>query len=82
MKRPNNLKLQAAESEVDVKSKTLANINIVPTLSLDDVIELERHERAMVDIQSLLNLLCGLTVPNLVLSFFLASSRVLMFAGQ
>jgi len=82
MKRPNNLKLQAAESEVDVKSKTLANINIVPTLSLDDVIELERHEQAMVDIQSLLNLLCGLTVPNLVLSFFLASSRVLMFAGQ
>jgi len=50
-----SLELKAAESEVDVKSKTLADLEIVPSLSLDDVMELERHGQAMLDIQSSVN---------------------------
>ena len=38
-----------------MKSKTLADLEAMPTLSLDDVMELERHEQAMSDIQSSLN---------------------------
>ena len=51
-----SIQLHAAESEVDVKSKTLSDLEVVPTLSPDDVMELERHEQAMLDIQSSLNL--------------------------
>jgi len=47
--------LQAAKSEFDVKSKTLADHEAVLTLSHDDVMELERREQVMLDIQSLLN---------------------------
>jgi len=38
-----------------VKLKALADLKVVPALSLDDVMELERHEQAMLDIQSSLN---------------------------
>ena len=38
-----------------MKSKTLADIEVVPTLSTDDVMELERDEQAMLDIQPSLN---------------------------
>ena len=66
-----SIELQAAGSEVDVKSKALANLEAVPTLSPDDVMELERHEQAMLDIPSSLNLdIWILIVPKLVLSFF------------
>ena len=47
-----SLELQATESEVDVKSKTLAGLQAMPTLSPNDVMDLERHEQAMLDIQS------------------------------
>jgi len=33
-----------------VKSKTLADLEAMPTLSPDDVMEPERHEQAMLDI--------------------------------
>ena len=50
-----SLKLQAALSEVDVKPKALANLEAVLTLSPDDVMKLERHEQAVLDIHSSLN---------------------------
>ena len=50
-----SLEVQATKSEVNVKSKTLADLQPMPTLSPDDVIELERHKQAMLDIQSSLN---------------------------
>ena len=74
--------MPAAEGEVDVKSKALADLEAVPTLSPNDVIELERHEWVMLDMQSSLNLTCGWIVLELVLSFFSASSFVLMFGDQ
>jgi len=46
-----SLELQATDSEVDVKSKALTNLEAVPTLSLNDVMQLERHQQAMLDIQ-------------------------------
>ena len=51
-----SLQLQAAESVVDVKSNPFAGLEAVPTLSPDDVMELEKHEQGMLDIQSSLNL--------------------------
>jgi len=33
-----------------MKSKALADLEAVPTVSADDVLELERHEQAMLDI--------------------------------
>jgi len=51
-----SLELQAANSEVEVKSKALIDFAIVPTLSPDDVMEMERREQAMLDIQSSLSL--------------------------
>jgi len=47
--------LEAADKEVDVRSKALANLKMVPTLSPDDVKELERHEYVMLAMQSSLN---------------------------
>jgi len=47
--------LTAAEDEVDVKSKAFADLEVVPTLSNDDVMKLERHEQVMLDEQSSLN---------------------------
>jgi len=38
-----------------VKTKALAELEALPTLSPDDVRELERHQQAMLDIQSSLN---------------------------
>ena len=38
-----------------MKSKALADLQVVPTLSPDDVMELERHEQAMLEMQSSLN---------------------------
>ena len=38
-----------------MKSKPLAGLEAVPTLSPDDVMELEKHKQAMLDIQSSLN---------------------------
>jgi len=38
-----------------VRSKALANLEMVPTLSSDDVKELERHEQVMLALQSSLN---------------------------
>ena len=35
-----------------MKSKALADLEVVPTLSPDNVMELERYEQAMLDIQS------------------------------
>ena len=49
-----SLELQAIESEVEVKFKALVDLKAVPTSSRNDV-ELERHEQAMLDIQSSLN---------------------------
>jgi len=45
--------LRVAKSEVDVKSKALADLQVVPTLLPDDVMELERHEQAMLGLSSL-----------------------------
>ena len=50
-----SLELQAAESEVEVKSEGLADLEAMPTLSPNDMMELERHEQAMLDMQSSLN---------------------------
>jgi len=38
-----------------VKSKAVADLEAVRTLSPDDVMELERHEKVMLDMQSSLN---------------------------
>jgi len=38
-----------------VRTKALVNLEAMPTLSHDDVMELERNEQAMLDIQSSLN---------------------------
>jgi len=38
-----------------MKSKALAGLKVVPTLLLDDVMQLERLEQAMLDMQSSLN---------------------------
>jgi len=38
-----------------MQSKALASLEAVPTLSPDDVMELERDEQAMLDIQCSLN---------------------------
>ena len=38
-----SLELPAAESEVVVKSKALTDLEVVPTLSPNDVMEVERH---------------------------------------
>jgi len=38
-----------------MKSKALANLEAVPTLSPDGVMELERHEQVMLEMQSSLN---------------------------
>ena len=51
-----SLELPTAESEVNVKSKALANLEAMSTLLADDVMELERHEQVMLDMQSSLNL--------------------------
>ena len=51
-----SLELIAVEDEIHVKSKALADRVVVPTLLPDDVIELERHKQAMLDMQSSLSL--------------------------
>jgi len=38
------MKLTAAEEEVNVKSKALTDLEVVPTLLPNDMIELEMHE--------------------------------------
>ena len=38
-----------------MKSKALAHLEAVPSFSLDDVMELERHEQVMLDLRSSLN---------------------------
>ena len=38
-----------------MKSKALANPEVAPTLSPDDVMKLERHEQVMLDMQSSFN---------------------------
>ena len=48
--------MEAAEQEVNVGSKTVADLKMVPTLSSDDAKELERHEQIMLALQSSLNL--------------------------
>jgi len=45
-----SLELQAVVSDVDVKSKTIADLKALPTLSPNEVMELERHEQAMPDV--------------------------------
>ena len=47
--------LEATEQEVNVKSKALADLEMVPTLSSEDAKELERHEQNMLALQSSLN---------------------------
>jgi len=44
--------LTTAEKEVDEQSKVLADLEISPTPLLDDVVELERHEPVMLEMQS------------------------------
>ena len=39
-----------------MKSKALVDLEVAPTLSPGDVMELERHKQVMLDIQSSLNL--------------------------
>ena len=46
--------LEAIEQEVNVRSKTLGDLEMVPTLSPNDAKELERHEQIMLALQSLL----------------------------
>jgi len=50
-----SLELTVTEDDVDVESKALADLEAMPTLLPDDVIELERHEQVMLDMQSSLN---------------------------
>jgi len=47
--------LEAAEQEVDVRSKALADLEMVSILSPDDAKQLERHEQVMLALQSSLN---------------------------
>ena len=47
-----SLVLTTAEKEVDEQSKVLADLEISPTPLLDDVVELERHEPVMLEMQS------------------------------
>jgi len=47
--------LEATEQEVNVKSKALADLEMIPTLSSEDAKELERHEQNMLALQSSLN---------------------------
>ena len=47
--------LEAAEEEANVRSKALADLEMVPTLSSDDAKELERHEQIMLALQSSLD---------------------------
>ena len=47
--------LEATEQEVNVKSKALVDLEMVPTLSSEDAKELERHEQNMLALQSSLN---------------------------
>lgn len=47
--------VEAAEQPVDVRSKVLADLEMVPTLSPSDAKELERHEQVMLALQSSLN---------------------------
>ena len=51
-----SLFLTTVEQEVDEKLNVLADLEVVPTLSPDHVIDLTRHEQAMLEIQSSLNL--------------------------
>ena len=51
-----SLLLMTTQREVDKNSKVLVNLKALPTLSRDDVKELKRHEEAMLDMQSSLNL--------------------------
>ena len=48
--------LIAVEREVDEKSKVLAYLEIMPTLSPDHMKELERYKQVMLDMHSSLNL--------------------------
>ena len=47
-----SLKLTIAEDDVDVKSKALANLEVVPTLSLDDMTDFKRHKHVILDMLS------------------------------
>lgn len=47
--------VEAAEQAVDVRSKVLADLKTVSTLSPDDAKELERHEQVMLALQSSLS---------------------------
>jgi len=50
-----SLELPVVESEVDVKSKALADLEVVPNWSPDDVMELERHKQVMLAMPTSLN---------------------------
>ena len=45
----------ATEKEVEKKSNVLANLEVVLTLTPDDMKELKTHEQLMLEMQSLLN---------------------------
>ena len=47
--------LEAAEEEANVRSKALADLEMVPALSSEDAKELERHEQIMLALQSSLD---------------------------
>ena len=50
-----SLEVRVVESQVEVKSKALADLEATPTSCPDDVMELERHEHVMLDMQSSFN---------------------------
>jgi len=47
--------VEATEQAVGVRSKALADLEMVPTLSPNDAKELERHVQVMLTLQSSLN---------------------------
>ena len=51
-----SLELTAAVKEINEKYKVLIDLEVVPTLSLDNMKELGGHEQVMLSIQSSLNL--------------------------
>jgi len=50
-----SLALSTAKKQINEKFRVLPNIKVVPTLSLDEVPKLERHQQIILNMQSSLN---------------------------
>ena len=50
-----SLELKTTKKEIDEKSKVVVDLKAMPTLSTNDVKELERHEQVMLEMQASVN---------------------------